>query len=136
MTKKSFTHLAIKMFLVVVLFVPLFAHGQISGTQDTTPTSKPAASVDIHIDNPLKQGGDLKSLIVQILNNVVMPIAAVASVIYVVLAGFKYVMAQGNSKKIEEANANLLWALIGIGVLLGAAGISKVIQNTINTLIK
>ena len=87
------------------------------------------------IPNPFKGGSDLNSLIVTLLNNVVMPIAAVASVFYIIWAGFQYVLAKGNPGKIAEANKNLLWALIGVGVLLGAAGISAVVKSTVESLI-
>ena len=45
-------------------------------------------------------------------------------------------MAQGNEKEITAAHENLKWALIGTGILLGAAGISTVVQNTVTALIK
>lgn len=88
------------------------------------------------ICNPFNGGDTLNQLIVAVLNNVIMPIAAVVSVCYIVWAGFKYVRAQGNEKAIQEAHQNLLYALIGVGILLGAAGISQVIQSTITALIK
>ena len=65
-----------------------------------------------------------------------MPIAAVAVVVWIIWAGFQYVLAQGNPKKVEEAHQRLLWSLVGAGILLGAAGISSVVQNTINALIR
>lgn len=63
-----------------------------------------------------------------------MPIAAVAAVVYIIWAGFSYVMAQGNPKEIEAAHQRLLWALVGTGILLGAAAISKVVENTVRGL--
>ena len=60
-----------------------------------------------------------------------MPIAAVASVVYIILAGFAYVMAQGKPAEVQKANDRLLYALIGVGILLGAAGISAVVQTTV-----
>ena len=64
-----------------------------------------------------------------------MPIAAVAVVCYIIWAGFMYVVAQGNEKKIKEAHDRLLWALIGAGILLGASAISQVVVTTINSII-
>ncbi|MFA6415473.1 MAG: TrbC/VirB2 family protein [Candidatus Paceibacterota bacterium] len=92
-------------------------------------------SIPIRITNPFKGGDSLSELITTVLNNVVMPIAAVVVVIWIVWAGFTFVMAQGNPKKIEEAQQRLLWSLIGAGILLGAAGISAVVQNTVGALI-
>lgn len=99
------------------------------------PEPAPPTTQHINITNPLKDVSTINELIVKILNNIVMPIAAIVSVMYIIWAGFKYVQAQGNPKAIEEANKNLLWALIGVGILLGAAGISEVVQKTISGLI-
>jgi type IV secretory pathway VirB2 component (pilin) len=74
-------------------------------------------------------------LVTTILNNVVMPIAAVAVVIFIIWAGFTFLQAQGKPAEIDKAKQRLLWSLIGAGVLLGAAGISAVVQSTINSLI-
>jgi hypothetical protein len=64
-----------------------------------------------------------------------MPIGAVLCVMWIIYAGFKYVTAQGNEKKVSEAHKTLLWALVGTGVLLGAAGISRVIENTVRSVV-
>lgn len=102
----------------------------------TVDTAGPGTTgISATIPNPFSGGNDLNSLIVTILNKVVMPIAAVASVFYIIWAGFQYVLAKGNPGKIADANKNLLWALIGVGVLLGAAGISEVIKSTVQSLI-
>ncbi len=111
-----------------------FAQSGIEGNQPPATPSTPSnnTSYDIKITNPLKVGDKLTDIIVAVLNNVVMPIAAVAAVLYIILAGFKYVSARGNPAKIQSAHQNLLWALVGTGILLGAAGISRVLQNTVN----
>lgn len=95
-----------------------------------------AACTSGQICNPFKGGDTLPELIDAVLNNVIMPIAAVASVVYIIWAGFKYVLAQGKPAEIEKATDNLKYALIGVGILLGAAGISKVMVATVNSLIK
>jgi len=92
----------------------------------------------IGITNPFNCGGaggncTLLTLITSILNGIIMPIAAVACVFWVILAGFKYVQAKGNPAKVQEAHQNLLWALIGVGVILAATGISAVLQATVKS---
>lgn len=114
----------------------------------TTPTPTTAGntsagntSIGVQIHNPLVSCGsgqpcnDLMGLIAVILNNIVMPIAAVAVVIWIVWAGFTFITAQGKPAEIEKARQRLLWSLIGAGILLGAAGISKVVQVTVNALV-
>ena len=112
----------VPVFIISLSFVTMaFAQNSTGGGATTIP-------------NPFSGGDTLNQLIVAILNNVVMPLAGVASVGYIIWAGFQYVRAQGKPEKIKEANTNLLFALIGIGVLLGAAGISAVVQRTIQSL--
>lgn len=137
--KKLSVHLLALTFLVI----PVMISAQIKGTGNNPPiTGSGNTSITFKIPNPFKCGtGDndkctLMSLITTILNNIIMPIAAVGIVLYIMYAGFKFVIAQGNPKKIEEAQQMLLWAMIGAGVLLGAAGIAKVVENTVGALLK
>ena len=105
------------------------------------PISANAQSTDLNqqikISDPFNCGatsnGDctLMDVINAILNNIVMPIAAVVVVIYIIYAGFTYVTAQGKPAEIEKAHQRLLWALVGAGILLGAVGISAVVQSTV-----
>ena len=128
--------------IIVILIMPVVVLPFVVHADKTlvSPDTTSGVSQNITISNPLKCGAgqDCKTLIGFInivLTNVIMPIAAVASVCFIIWAGFQYVLAQGNPTKIQEAHTRLLWALIGIGVLLGAAGISQVIQRTVTSLI-
>ncbi len=122
---KYFKFIFANVLVLTLLVVPFFVKAD-----QTVSTSQ-----HIQISNPFKGGSDLSSLITALLQNVVMPIAAVVSVVFIILAGFKYVTAQGNPGEIKKANENLLWALIGTGVLLGAAGLSQVVQATVKQFI-
>ena len=96
-----------------------------AGTPNTT-------SVNVTISNPFSGGGnDLMDLLRTILNKIILPIAAVAVTMWIIWAGFQFVLAQGNEKKVTDAKSNLLWSLIGAGILLGAVGISEAVQRTI-----
>lgn len=88
------------------------------------------------ITNPLSIGSDIPSIITAVLNNIVMPLASVLVVLAILYSGFKFVIAQGNPKEIQEARQGLVWVLIGTLVLLGAVGISKALQATVNSIIK
>jgi hypothetical protein len=133
---KIFKKISLHLLLLSLFIVPIFVMAQ--GADQTTP---PPTTIKIGISNPFKCGVaegqecTLMDLITALLNNVVMPIAAVGVVIWIIWAGFSYVMAQGNPAKIKEAHQRLLWSLIGAGILLGAAGISAVVQKTIEALI-
>ena len=129
----------IKSILVyVVLFFIIFLPFVIYASQTSPPVNGqpgPCPTGQTCINNPFNGGDTLMQLIASVLNNVVMPIAAVVSVCYIIWAGFLYVTAQGKEAEITKAHENLKWSLIGVGVLLGAAGISEVIQKTISSLI-
>ncbi len=127
---KIFKKISIHLFVFSFLIIPICIYAQ---EQQTTPPTE----IKIDIPNPLadKKADSLISLITILLNNVVMPMAAVAVVIWIIWAGFQYLLAQGKPEALKKAHSQLLWSLIGAGVLLGAAGIAKVVENTINGLI-
>lgn len=64
----------------------------------------------------------------------VMIIGIPIAVLFVVWAGFKFVLAQGNSDKLSEARSNFLHVIIGIGIFVGASLIAQVLVNTIKAL--
>ncbi len=111
-------------FLLVLPFMAL---------ADTPQTSNPP--ININIPNPTNVGSDLMSVLVALLNKVVMPIAAIAVVLFIIWAGFSFLMAQGKPEEIRKAKNQLLWALIGAGILLGAAGISAVVETTVREVV-
>jgi type IV secretory pathway VirB2 component (pilin) len=131
--KKNIITMCVLMVLGMMAVIPMWAHGwDASNTLSPQPT----------IPNPFNCGSqsstgapcDLTTFITTVLNSVVMPLAAMVAVVFIIWAGFSYVTAQGNLAKLKEAHARLLWALIGTGILLGAAGISQVIQATVKSL--
>jgi hypothetical protein len=119
-------------FIFILLLLPLFVTAAGKGT----PGPSDGTQVEVNIKNPTKAGDTLMEVLVSLLNKVVMPVAAVAVVLWIVYAGFTFVTAQGKPKEIGEAQQRLLWSLIGAGVLLGAAGISSVVERTIKEIVK
>jgi type IV secretory pathway VirB2 component (pilin) len=128
----------IKIILANLIVLSIFIFPLVTLAQGTvTPPPPPGTTGQITINNPAKCGAScdtLMGLLVAILNNIVMPIAAVAVVMWIIWAGFSYLTAQGNPKKVEEAHKRLLWSLIGAGILLGAAAIAKVVETTVTAL--
>ncbi len=85
--------------------------------------------------NPLGQsGGTLQTFLYALLDKVVIPLGAIVVVFSIILAGYKYITAQGDPKAISAAHQQLTWTAIGAAVLLGAKVISMVITNTVKTL--
>jgi len=56
------------------------------------------------------------------------------AVLFIVWAGFKFVLAQGNPGELTEARSNFLHVIIGIGIFVGASLIASIIVNTLGAL--
>jgi hypothetical protein len=125
---------------IVGATMPLMVFAQNSQPTGNGTVPSSVTTVGVGIQNPFRCGASedctLMDLLTAILNNIIMPIAAVFVVLWIIYAGFQFVTAQGNPGAIQKAQKNLMWSLIGAGVLLGAAGISQVIQATVNSLLK
>jgi len=139
--------------MFMCLPVSVFAQAPSAGTQNprvpgSTPpsagtqnppvagTSNNSNTITWGITNPLSIGSDIPSIITAVLQNIVMPLASVLVVLAILYSGFKFVIAQGKPKEIEEARSGLLWVLVGALILLGAVGISKALESTVNSIIK
>lgn len=144
MKKNVVLNFALVLFFSFAFLTPaaLAQMGGNSGPANPPPTTNPGGlsgnntSFGISFPNPLANGEDnLYEFIRLVINNVVMPIGGVIAVFYIILAGFKFVTAQGDTKQIEQARAALLYAAIGTAILLGAWVISLAIESTINQVI-
>jgi hypothetical protein len=87
----------------------------------------------IKLVNPLGSTKTLPELIDGILR-IVLTIGIPLIALMIIYSGFKFVMAQGNPKELEEARRNLLYVLIGAGILLGAYVIAEAVVGTINAI--
>ncbi|OGD66904.1 hypothetical protein A2442_03410 [Candidatus Campbellbacteria bacterium RIFOXYC2_FULL_35_25] len=89
-------------------------------------------SAEAVIDNPLTVGSftDLVAAIADILLYVLTPIA----VMYLIYAGFKFVLARGNPTELVDARKTLIWTLVGIVILLGAATLATILSSTLSDL--
>ncbi len=118
------------------MFLPVIvsAQGQVNPPSGSTGI----INGPVKIGNPFNCNGvspcTLLTLIRDILSKIVMPIASVAIVVWIVWAGFQFVLAQGKPGEIDKAKQNLLWSLVGAGILLGAVAISAVVETTVNAL--
>lgn len=59
-------------------------------------------------------------------------IALVLMVIAVVFYGIKFLLSQGDTGKITDARKGLLWAIVGVAVILGAYTIIASVGNFIS----
>lgn len=58
-------------------------------------------------------------------------ILGILVVIMLLFAGFKFITAQGDDEKVNDARKMVMWSLVGIVVMVLAAGIMQLIQNFI-----
>ncbi len=72
----------------------------------------------------------IEDLVVGILN-VLIIIAIPVIVLRIILAGFKYVTAQGNAAQIEEATRSLTYSVIGGVLVIGAVALSQIVANVV-----
>ena len=61
---------------------------------------------------------DIAGILSRIANQVLAPIAVGLIIIVFIWAGIKYLFTKGDPAKIQEANKMVIWALVGIGVMM------------------
>ena len=57
--------------------------------------------------------------------------ALILIVVYIIIYGIKFMMAQGNPTKYEEAKKSFTWGLVGVLVILGTYTIIATIANAL-----
>lgn len=79
------------------------------------------------LNNPLSNVTTVPELLEALLN-IVVTIAVPIVVLFIILAGFKYVTARGNEQQTAEARRALTYSIIGAVVLIGAFAILAMIN--------
>lgn len=78
-----------------------------------------------------KTVSDFISAVLRAIVYISMPIIA----LFVMYAGFKYILARGNPGAIDEAHKNFLYVIIGSLLILGAWVLATLIGGTISQLV-
>lgn len=109
-----------------------------AGGAQQSPTAAPTPS---RANNSQPTGGLINPIgvnsieeLLSIVLRAVVQLGSILLVLALVWVGFLFVFAQGNPEKISSARQALMWTVIGGLLLLGAQGISLVLQQTINNL--
>jgi len=113
----------IKFYLLLVI-ITIFTRVSFAETPGAPKIDK------VTLNNPLNNIDSIEGLLVEILNIVEILMIPVI-VFFIILAGFKYVTARGNSSQVEEATRALTYAVIGGVLILAAVAISGIIQSTV-----
>ncbi|HEY5382992.1 MAG TPA: hypothetical protein VIJ88_00310 [Candidatus Paceibacterota bacterium] len=132
------------LFISGIFLLPVisFAAGT-GGPADASGTSGPASNSIVNnavppgqyqVKNPL--GSNINSFcgLIKALLGAAIAIGIPIAVLFIVFAGFKFVLARGNSEALVSARQNFMWTVIGIGIFLGAWLLAMVIANTVNTI--
>lgn len=114
------------LYLLALLYIPAIVKAAGPPLEQSGGTPQ---GLSFRLENPLAFG-TLQEFIVAILR-VIIVIAVPIVVIFIVLAGFKYVTARGEVGKIQEATRSLTYAIIGGVLIIGAVAIAEIIENLV-----
>jgi hypothetical protein len=89
-------------------------------------------TVSVALQNPLGVGS-FCALLKAILN-VIMALGVPVMVLFMVMAGARFVFARGNTEALVKARKNLLYTIAGIGLFLGVWVLAAVVSGIINSL--
>ncbi len=106
--------------LTLLLSLPLIAAAQTTGGGIQNPLNSQYSSIPNFI------AGVLRAM-VQI------GLAIVA--LFLLLAGYKFISAQGNSEKLASARENFVYVIIGALLILGAWVLATLIGNTVTQIV-
>lgn len=83
--------------------------------------------------NPLtvKSVSDFVSMMLKVLVMVSLPIISV----FIVLSGFKFVLAQGKPDDLKKARTNFMYVILGSLLILGAWVLANIIGSTVSQIV-
>lgn len=120
MTKKSLKHVAVGLVTSIALMMASFAP-VVQAQGFISPTDNPSA-----VSTATGGQGSFRQLALTIVNFFLTFLGLIA-VVMIIYGGFLYVTAAGNQEKIESAKKIIMYAVVGIVVIL----LSFAIVNTI-----
>jgi len=114
MTRRKFILVAISLLWMA----PLFAFAQGQGIQN--PLNASYSTIPTFI------AGFLKVMV-----QIGLPIVA----LFLLIAGFQFIKAGGNSDKLNKAKENFVYVIIGASLILGAWVLATLIGNTVTQVV-
>lgn len=126
-TTAKLPHILVITAILCALLLPFLAGAQ-SGARTSAPGNCGGANC---LQDPL--GGsqrDIPGFLSEVLRIIVrlgIPIA----VLFIVWAGFKFVIAQGSEDKLKEAKKNLAYTLLGVAIFIAASLLVEIVSGTL-----
>ncbi len=80
-------------------------------------------------------GSDLKTIFMNVID-VAQTLMIMATVLYLIYAGFMFVIARGDATKLKKAKDALLWGLVGAALILCAEVIAYGLGDTVKEVFK
>ncbi len=80
------------------------------------------------IPNPLTGVSSISDLVYKVVQ-VVVDLSYVVIAFFLLLSGFKFVVAQGSDTKLEDAKKTFFYTLIGAALIIGAQVIVSILQG-------
>ena len=71
---------------------------------------------------------------INLLLDLIVRIATPVIILMIIFTGFKFVIAQGNSEKLNEAKRMFLWTMVGAMVIFGARAIIALVTGTVDVI--
>jgi len=68
--------------------------------------------------------------LINTISNVVFGLVGTIAVLYLILGGISYITSQGDQKKIEGAKNTILYAIVGIVIVIASYAIASFVINT------
>ena len=93
------------------------------------PSPAPGGSGSRTIQNPLRVNSIAE--FISMLLRAVIAIGIPIAILFIVLAGFKFIAAQGSPDKLSEARTNFVYVVIGIAIFIGASALAELVMATL-----
>lgn len=125
---KNYSGVIGTLVVFAIMLMPVF----VTAASVTSPV--PGGSDANTLKNPLGDSINTPCKLVLALLRAVTVLGIPIAVLFIVWAGFKFVLARGNPGELTTARRNFLNVLIGIGIFVGATLIANIIVNTLKDL--
>ncbi len=122
--KQFFSKFGAWVSVLPVLLLPGAVYAQISASSDTL------ADIQGQLDDT---GGVTLPVLIGNIIQVVLSVLGIVFLILIIFAGFKWLTAQGDPKKTQEATKMLTQAVIGIIIIIGAFALADFVIDSLAT---